>query len=158
MIVRHRAFGAAVREHTYRYSAAIFIMKLKTWFTAVICSKEHYQCFYTLCTSNFSAQCLEVKSFNCGLIISLTVIFMKFRTIILTQVWVRQKYNFVSFRRDRLWKTTTNMILLTLHFCQHHKMTWYCTNLVSLNIIRQNTLWNKVKWLRFHTKCCKFSL
>lgn len=120
MILRHRAFRAAVRENTYRYSAAIFIMKLKTWFTAVICSKEHYQCFYTFCTSNFSAQCLEVKSFNFGLTTSLTIIFMKFRTI--TQVWVRQKYNFVSFRRDRLLKTTTNMILLTLDFCNKIKL------------------------------------
>ena len=122
MILRHRAFRAAVRENTYRFSAAIFIMRLKTWFTAVICSKEHYQCFYTFCTSNFFSSVSWRKSFNFGLIISFTVIFMKFRTIILSQVWVRQKYNFVSFRRYRLLKTTTNMIIINFRLLHQNDL------------------------------------
>lgn len=121
-------------------------MKLKTWFTAVICSKVHsYQCFYTFCTSNFSAQCLEVKSFNFGLIISLTIIFMKFRTIILNQVWVRQKYNFVSFRRDRL--SNTLLKYDTINFCNIKKWLDTAQIKLRLNIIGQNVLWNKVKCL-----------
>lgn len=62
------------------------------------------------------------KSFNFGLIISFTVILMKFRTIILFQVWVRQKYNFVSFRRDRLLKMTTNMIIINFRLLQQNDL------------------------------------
>lgn len=97
-----------MRENTYRYSAAKRSNLHNEAKDMVYCSYLQQgtltlSMFLHFCTSNFSAQCLEAKSFNFELTITLAI-FMKFSQVILTQVWVRQKYNFVSFRRPRLSK------------------------------------------------------
>lgn len=125
MILRHRAFRAAVRENTYRYSAAIFINEAKHMVYCSYLQQGTLSMFLHFLHIQLFSSVSWRKPFNFGLIVSFTVILMKFRTIILTQVWVRQKYNFVSFRRDRLLKTITNMIIIYSGFC--NKIKWLDT-------------------------------
>lgn len=95
---------------------AIFMIKLKTW---VDCSHLQQGTLLTMflhfCISNFPTQCLEEKSFNFRLTISLMIVFIKFRTVSLSQSGSDK--NVILFPLEKYVKDLLQQDTINLYNC-----------------------------------------